>query len=54
MLENEEVNVSLVPIKALCQGINTISISSIEPVPSILKRAELAVQYGSIEEFGCF
>ncbi|MEE4311836.1 MAG: hypothetical protein V2J62_08175 [candidate division KSB1 bacterium] len=51
---DDTVIVRKVPVDALRQGGNVIAIRSYDPVPAVLNRLELALQYGPVEEKGCF
>ena len=50
----EHVIVKSVPINAVRDGENKIAIRSKSPTPVMLKRVELAVQYGDVNKYGYF
>jgi hypothetical protein len=51
---DDEILVRSVPIAALKNGENSISIQSLDPNPLTLKRVEIAVQYGEVQTAGYF
>ena len=51
---SEYVIIKSVPVNAVLNGVNKITVRSNSPTPLILKRVELAVRYGAVEKHGYF